>query len=64
MSEKKTSLIDQFSQAIQSVKDRITGYNSKVKQFKQGVNNDADKLRELVERLRQCLEGFKFKTKS
>ena len=44
MSEQKTSLIDQFSQAIQSVKDRITGYNSKVSEFKQGVNANADKI--------------------
>ena len=58
MSEQKTSLIDQFSQAIQSVKDRITGYNSKVSEFKQGVNANADKLRDLVERLRQCLQGL------
>ena len=56
---KESSLIQQFSEAIQSVKDRITGYNQKVKQFKEGVNNDADKLRELVERLRQCLEGLR-----
>ena len=58
MSEVKTSLIDQFSQAIQSVKDRITGYNRQVGEYKQGVNANADKLRELVERLRQCLEGL------
>jgi len=57
--KKESSLIDQFSQAIQSVKDRITGYNQKVKQFKEGVNSDADKLRQLVERLRKCLEGLR-----
>jgi len=56
---KESSLIEQFSQAIQSVKDRITGYNQKVKQFKEGVNTDADKLRQLVERLRKCLEGLR-----
>lgn len=59
MSESKSSLIDQFSQAIQSVKDRITGYNGQVKQYKQGVNANADRLRELVEKLRNCLEGLK-----
>ena len=58
MSEQKTSLIDQFTQAIQSVKDRITGYNRQVSEYKQGVNANADKLRELVERLRQCLQGL------
>ena len=58
MYEQKTSLIDQFSQAIESVKNRITGYNSKVSEFKQGVNANADKLRDLVERLRQCLQGL------
>ena len=59
MSESKSSLIDQFSQAIQSVKDRITGYNGQVKQYKQGVNANADRLRELVDKLRNCLEGLK-----
>jgi predicted nucleic acid-binding Zn-ribbon protein len=58
MSETKSSLIDQFSQAIQSVKNRITGYNGQVKQYKQGVNANADRLRELVDRLRKCLEGL------
>ena len=57
--EAKSSLIEQFSQAIQSVKDRITGYNQKVSEYKQGVNQNADRLRQLVERLRQCLEGLK-----
>jgi len=59
MSESKSSLIDQFSEAIKSVKDRITGYNGQVKQYKQGVNANADRLRELVEKLRNCLEGLK-----
>ena len=58
MSETKSSLVDQFSQAIQSVKNRITGYTGQVKQYKQGVNANADKLRELVDRLRECLEGL------
>ena len=60
MSEtKSSSLIDQFSQAIQSVKDRITGYNKQVSEYKQGVNQNADRLKELVERLKQCLEGLR-----
>ena len=53
------SLIEQFSQAIQNVKQRITGYNEQVQQYKQGVNSEADRLRELVERLRACLDGLK-----
>ena len=56
---KGSSIIDQFSEAIQSVKDRITGYNRQVSEYKQGVNANADKLRELVERLKQCLEGLR-----
>tara|TARA_Y100000591_G_scaffold333014_1_gene373080 strand:- start:1010 stop:1948 length:939 start_codon:yes stop_codon:yes gene_type:complete len=57
--EAKSSLIEQFSQAIQSVKDRIIGYNKQVSEYKQGVNENADRLRELIERLRQCLDGLK-----
>ena len=53
------SLIEQFSQAIQNVKQRITGYNEQVQQYKQGVNSEADRLRELVDRLRACLEGLR-----
>ena len=53
------SLIEQFSQAIQNVKQRITGYNEQVQQYKQGVNSNADRLRELVDRLRACLEGLR-----